>query len=169
MLVVLLAAAALAAGFAAGYAVAGRPAAGGARRPSQAVTESGGPAVSPATAECSAQTGRQLQLGMQVSNGSRAPVTLRRVTAVLPLGGLRPVAQSWQPCGALEAGAPGGNVLAPGASGWFTVTFRVLVRCPGPDPVQFRLRYAQRGQTAVQFLDAFPDLSQVPYSGCPGG
>ena len=133
------------------------------------MTESGGPAVSPTTSDCSAQAGRQLQLGVQVSNGSAAPVMLRRVIAVLPLGGLRPVAQSWQPCGALGAGAPGGNVLAAGATGWFTVTFRVLVRCPGADPVQFRLRYAQRGQDAVVFLPAFPDLSQVPYTGCPGG
>jgi hypothetical protein len=48
-----------------------------------------------------------------------------------------------------------------------TVTFQVLVKCPGPLPVQFTVGYDVGGQHAVATLPGFPDLSQVPYKGCP--
>jgi hypothetical protein len=43
----------------------------------------------------------------------------------------------------------------------------VLVRCPKPLPVQFTLHYDQQGRLAAIRLPGFPDLGQVPYSGCP--
>jgi hypothetical protein len=64
------------------------------------------------------------------------------------------------------AGAATRPTLSPGASTWFTVTFKVLVRCPGPMPVQFLLDYVQRGRPASARLPGFNDLSQVTYSGC---
>jgi hypothetical protein len=117
------------------------------------------------------QTGRDLQVGLQITNLSPAAVRLRRVEVVLPLGGLKMISQTWGPCGELPATAktPGG-ILPPtlrrGASAWITVTFQVLVRCPQPLPVQFILGYDQQGRPAAIRLPGFPDLGQIPYSGC---
>ena len=111
-------------------------------------------------------------MGLQITNLSPAAVRLRRVTVVLPLGGLRVTSQAWGPCGELRAsGAAPGSIRPPtlvrGASSWFTVTFKVLVTCPQPLPVQFTLDYGQQGRAAAIRLPGFPDLGQVPYSGCP--
>ena len=132
----------------------------------------GGFPLSQSGPQCSVQTGRELQVGLQITNLSTAAVRLRRVRVVLPLGGLRVASQAWGPCGELPAGgAPPGSILLPtlgrGASSWFTVTFRVLVKCPQPLPVQFTLDYDQQGRPAAIRLPGFPDLGQVPYSGCP--
>ena len=179
-----LAVAALIAGLAAGYAAGDRHARGSAALPRPAGTAAppAPPAPAPAatfssanpppliqdTAACSAQTGRELQLGVQVTNRSAAPLTLRTARAVLPLGGLRQVTQQWAPCGALPDGLiPAGDILPPGASTWLTVTFQVQVRCPAPAPVQFTVGYLAQGRPAAASLPGFPDLSQVPYSGCP--
>lgn len=87
---------------------------------------------------------------------------------MVPTGGLRAISQQWGPCGALPAGQfLLSGPLAPGDSTWFTVTFKVLVKCPGPLPVQFTVGYDVGGQHAVATLPGFPDLSQVPYAGCP--
>jgi hypothetical protein len=168
-----LGAAALVVGLAAGYAAGDRHAASGARppqRPSAAAAVLGPPvipALTQTTGACSAQVGRQLQLGVQVTNQSGVAVTLGRVEAVLPLGGLRVVSQQWTPCGVIPAG-PGqsSGSLAPGASTWFTVTFKVLMTCPGPLPVQFTVHYDWRGQGTSASLPGFSDLSEVPYTGC---
>ena len=162
--------AALIAAFAAGYAVGhrhtGRPAAGSPGG-AQATAASQPPLTESAT-WCSARTGAGLQLGTQVTNTSAVTVTLRQVEAVLPLGGLTPVAAAWAPCGALPGPSDAAeNTLTAGASAWFTITFRVRVRCPGPLPVQFRLRYEQAGRARVLLLAGFSDLGQVPYPGCP--
>ena len=120
------------------------------------------------TTGCSAQVGRNLQLGVPVTNQSAAPVTLGGVDVTTPLGGLRVISRQWGPCGALPEGQGlFTNVLAPGDSTWLTVTFKVLVKCPGPLPVQFTVRYDVGGQHAVATLPGFADLSQVPYKGCP--
>jgi hypothetical protein len=181
----LLGALGLAAGLAAGYAAGDRHAAGAARPPQRprvtasqrlsitAVT----PALTQTTSACSAQVGRDLQLGVQITNQSGAAVTLGRVQAVLPLGGLRVVSQQWAPCGvvpvssgvqdAQQAQDQSGGSLAPGASAWFTVTFKVLLACPRPLPVQFTLDYDVQGLPVTTSLPGFPDLSEIPYTGCP--
>ena len=117
---------------------------------------------------CSAQVGSDLELGFQVTNVSATALALRDVRAVLPMGGLRAVAQAWGPCGELPVpGAAAGGALSPGASTWFTVTFRVLVPfCPGPLAVKFNLDYVQSGRPASAHLPGFNDLSQVRYSTC---
>ena len=173
-----LAAAGLLAGLAAGYAVgvrhAGKPPP---PPPSPAATQTapsftaGGFPLSQSGPGCSAQLGHELQLGVEVTNLSATALTLRRVEVVLPLGGLKATSQAWGPCGELPgAGEAPGNIspptLAPGGSAWFTVTFKVLVTCPLPLPVQFTLDYDQGGRRAAMPLPSFPDLSQVPYSGC---
>jgi hypothetical protein len=124
------------------------------------------PVLMQTTGTCSAQAGRELQLGVEVTNQSTKNVTLGLVHPVLPLGGLKAVSQQWGPCGALATGQDS-SVLAPGASIWFTVTFEVLVKCPGPFPVQFTIDYNYDGQAGTEGMPGFPDLGQVPYTGCP--
>ncbi len=128
----------------------------------------GGPALNQAIGTCSTQSGRELQLGVQVTNESAAAVRLGQVHTVLPLGGLRAISQQWAPCGAIGVGQ-GPASLGPGDSTWFSVTFHVLVGCPGPLPVQFTVDYSSAGVSAAASLPGFPDLSQVPYTGCTGG
>ena len=174
---------ALLAGLAAGYAAGARHAAQHAVTPSPspaapaavapaAPFSAGGFPLSQSGPQCSVQAGRELQVGLQITNLSSAAVRLRRVEVVLPLGGLRVTSQTWGPCGELPAtGHAPGSMLPPtlgqGASTWITVTFRVLVRCPQPLPVQFTLDYDQQGRPAAIRLPGFPDLGQVPYTGCP--
>jgi hypothetical protein len=142
---------------------------------------------------CSVQRGRELQVGVQVINLSETAVTLGRVKPVLPLGGLRLVSRQWAPCGALspswqaadggmivfvksstgvvEVGSAtpaGAAVLPPNGTAWLSVTFRVLVACPSPLPVQFSVSYRGNGQTDTAQLPGFPDLGQVTYTGCKG-
>jgi hypothetical protein len=127
-----------------------------------------GPALTQSIPGCSAQVGKDLQLGIQVTNQSAAQVTIGQIKPVLPLGGLRAISVQWGPCGALPATQDiPGNVLAPGASAWFTMTFKVLRGCPGPLPVEFKVEYDSNGQTATASLPGFPDLGQVPYGSCP--
>ena len=173
---VILAAAGLLAGLVAGYAVGdwhamtnaapfprSRAAASPAAPPAAGIL-----ALSQSGRQCSAQIGHALQLGVQVTNPSADRVTLRQVTAVLPLDGLKATSQAWGPCGELPAvGDVPDNVLAAGASTWFTVTFEVLVNCPGPLPVQFTLDYDQLGRPATVHLPGFDDLGSVPYASCP--
>jgi len=117
--------------------------------------------------ECSAQTHGELQLGVQVTNDSATALVLGPVAADLPMGGLVPVARGWGTCGELPSDIPEPNTaLPPGGSAWFTATFRVLVRCPGPLPVGFTLRYQMDDQQYTAQLPGFSDLSQVPYAGC---
>ena len=58
-------------------------------------------------------------------------------------------------------------VLLPGESTWVSVTFQVKLHCPAPLPVEFSLGYLVQGHTVIASLPGFPDLGQVPYSGCP--
>jgi hypothetical protein len=105
---------------------------------------------------------------VQVANLSAETVTLRAVKAVLPLGGLKQVSQTWAPCGTLPDGlVPGPVTLQPGASTWLSVTFNVQKGCPAPYPVQFSVGYRAGGRAATASLPGFPDLGSVPYSACP--
>jgi hypothetical protein len=165
-----LAVAALIVGLAAGYAAGDRHARGSAALPKPAGTVSlaDSLALTQDTGACSAQTGRELQLGVQITNRSAAPLTLQTARAVLPMGGLTQVTQQWAPCGALPDGLNlAHDILQPGASAWLTVTFKVQLRCPAPVPVQFTVGYLAQGHPAAASLPGFPDLGQVPYSGCP--
>jgi hypothetical protein len=179
----ILAVAALVVGLAAGYAAGGSRAGGGAARPQPTVTVTTSPsgpapaasfsfANSPAlfqdTGACSTQTGTELQLGVQVTNQATEPVELQTVKAVLPLGGLKQLTWQWGPCGELSNSVSQADlILGASDSVWLTVTFKVQVHCPGPLPVQFSVGYVLRGPTVTASLPGFPDLGQVPYSGCP--
>ncbi|HEX8008894.1 MAG TPA: hypothetical protein VF482_20990, partial [Trebonia sp.] len=124
------------------------------------------PALAQGTA-CAVQIGSELQLGVQITNQSAAPLTLQTVRAVLPMGGLKQVTRQWATCGTLPHGlVQADDILQPGASAWLTVTFLVQLRCPAPIPVQFTVGYLAQGHSAIASLPGFPDLGQVPYSGC---
>jgi hypothetical protein len=170
-----LAAVALLAGLAVGYTAgirhAGKPPAPPLPAASQTTPSfaAGGFPLSQTSPGCSAQIGHELQLGLEVTNLSATPVTLRRVEVMLPMGGLKATSQAWGPCGELPVPGPGNALpptLGPGASAWFTVTFQVLVGCPQPLPVQFTLDYDQGGRPAAMPLPGFPDLGQVSYGKC---
>jgi hypothetical protein len=179
----LLAVAALAVGLAAGYTLGdrhgrGAPAAGtsaaaaGSSAASPAASApfalTASPALTQDTGACAQQAaGQRLDLGVQVTNQSAAPVTLEAVRAVLPLGGLAQTGWHWGTCGAIPQ-TPGQSlvILMPGESTWLTVTFRVSLHCPAAAPVQFRVAYRAQGRPATVSLPGFSDLGQVPYSGC---
>jgi hypothetical protein len=164
----------LAAGFAAGYQHARSAAAPRSRAQGSASARTRPayvgpfrPALVQDAGLCSTVSGHTLQLGVQILNQAAVPIRLRRVAAILPLSGLRPTGLSWGACGELPVAlAEPVQPVPPGGSTWFTMTFRVRVRCPAPYPVQFRLRYTEQGQSALVILPGFTDLAAVPYPGC---
>jgi hypothetical protein len=169
---VTLAAAALGVGLIAGYLgghLQGRApqplrAAGATSAPSS--PQNTAPALGATGNRCAVQRGTTLQLGVEVANQSDQALAVGGFRAVLPIGGLRATAATVGTCGALPTGAPTSLTLPAGATEWLTVTFRVLVRCPQPFPVQFVVSYTTAGKMTTAQLDEFPDLGQVAYSGC---
>ena len=120
-------------------------------------------------ATCSVQHGHRLQLGIQINNPSPPQAfDVIGVRTRQPLHGLRLIRTASGPCDQRTLPfEPFSNARAPaGASIWLTATERVLVRCPGPDPVLFTVHYVQNGQAFTELLPAFVDLAHVPYSGC---
>lgn len=115
--------------------------------------------------QCSIQTGRRLQLGVEVTNNTTQTIMLTDVQLGLPLGGLHVRTKAFGTCGSI-GGNTGPQPLAAGNSTWINATFDVDVPCPGPIPVLFVAVY-DTGKTVV---GGFPDLGQVPYTGCsPSG
>jgi hypothetical protein len=187
-LVAILIAVALLAGLGAGYAAGARH---GAARAAASRSSRSAAAASAAIAIpggiagqqgglCSAQVGRELQLGVQITNQSAQRLVIQKAWPVLPLGGLQAVAHSWEPCGAWpaadSAATVAGNVLPAGGSTWYTVTFKVLVPCPGALPVQFGVTFGPPGRAdggarlvITSRLPGFVDLGGVPYAGCHVG
>ncbi|HEY0719105.1 MAG TPA: hypothetical protein VGD68_15945 [Streptosporangiaceae bacterium] len=137
-----------------------------------------GPTLEQSYNRCSAQDGTALQLGVELINQSATPLTLSMVRVVLPMAGVQVTSVTWGPCGEVPGSTEDppqddatDRYLMPGASGWLTVTVKVLVSCPQYVPVQFRVGYLQHGKLSTVLLPGFPDLSNVSYSGCqhPGG
>jgi hypothetical protein len=128
----------------------------------------GGPALTQDTGTCSMQSGRELQLGVEVTNGSTEPIGLGRIRTVLPLSGLKVISQQWAPCGVTRA-VQVPVTLEPDDSTWFSVTVQVLVACPAPIPVEFAVGCTYAGEFAIVNLPGFPDLGHVPYTGCRNG
>jgi hypothetical protein len=69
---------------------------------------------------------------VQVTNESASSVRLSSVRVIMPMSGLKQTAQAWGTCGQLPGlPDPRATLVSAGGSAWFTVTFRVLERCPG--------------------------------------
>jgi hypothetical protein len=127
----------------------------------------GDAAISATGSRCAVQLGHTLQLGIEIMNQSERAVLLRQIKPVLPLGGLQEIASQWATCGSLPAPGPGqATSLAPGATGWLTVTFDVRVSCPQALPVLFKVSFVQARKLVTADLDSFPDLGQVRYNNC---
>jgi hypothetical protein len=160
-------------GFIGGYRQAtanGRP-----TRPATSATNAlalGDTAIAGTGNQCAVQLGHALQLGVEIVNQSDRTVTLRQIEPVLPIGGLKAVASQWGTCGALpdldqvQSTTGQSTTLGPGATGWLTVTFDVMISCPQPLPVQFKISYMLAGSLGVADLNGFADLGQVHYSNC---
>lgn len=127
----------------------------------------GDTAISATGSRCAVQLSHTLQLGIEIMNQSDRTVALRQIKPVLPLGGLHAIASHWGTCGSLpEPGLEQAMSLGPGATGWLTVTFDVMVSCPQPLPVGFKVSYMQASRLVTAELDSFPDLGQVRYNNC---
>jgi hypothetical protein len=138
-------------------------------RPGPAATAlpAGSSAISATGNQCAVQLGQTLQLGIEIMNQSDRTAALRQIKPVLPLGGLHAIASQWGTCGSLPGpGLEQATSLAPGATGWLTITFDVTVGCPQPIPVGFKVSYMQAGRLATTELDSFPDLGQVRFNKC---
>ena len=118
---------------------------------------------------CSVQVGRNLELGIQVTNQSGEAVLLESVKPVLPVSGLLKVLSwRWDTCGFDNDGiVPDKVALGPGATTWVTAVVQPLIACPAPAPLQFRVTYSVNSRQSTFNLPGFPDLSAVHYSGCP--
>lgn len=128
-----------------------------------------GPVLTQDPGTCSVQVGRDLELGIPVTNQSGEAVLLESVKPVpLVSGLLKVLSWRWDPCGFDNDGiVPDTVVLGPGETTWVTAVVQPLVACPGPAPLQFRVTYSINSQKTTFNLPGFPDLSAVHYSGCP--
>jgi hypothetical protein len=128
-----------------------------------------GPALTEDPGTCSVQTGRDLELGIPVTNQSGARVLLESVKPVPGVSGLLKVLSwGWDPCGFDHDGiVPDTVALGPGETTWVTAVVQPLVACPGPAPLQFQVTYSINSLRNTSNLPGFPDLSDVHYSGCP--
>lgn len=120
---------------------------------------------------CSVQAGRDLELGIPVTNRSGKPVLLESAKPVpMAPGMLKVLSWRWDPCGFDNDGSvPGTVALGPGETTWVTAVVKPLVACPSPAPLQFQVTYSvnSRKNTFTFNLPGFPDLTAVRYSGCP--
>jgi hypothetical protein len=129
-----------------------------------------GPALTQIPGTCSVQAGRNLELGIQVTNQFGQTVLLASVKAVpLMPGMLKVLSWRWDPCGFDNDGiVPETVALGPGETTWVTAVVQPLIACPAPAPLQFQVTYSVNSQQSTVSLPGFPDLSAVRYSGCPG-
>lgn len=119
---------------------------------------------------CSTRVGKDLELGIPVTNMATDTVLLRSAEPIVRTPSLLKVLSwHWVPCGFDADGiVPATVALGPGETTWLTATVRPLVACPAPAPVQFRVTYSADGQKSTVTLPGFADLSAVRYSGCKG-
>jgi hypothetical protein len=118
-------------------------------------------------ARCAVQAGNNLQLGIEIMNETRSPVTLGAISPMFPMGGLRAISSGVGACGALPpVEIPPSGSLAPGAAEWIHATIAVREGCPEPLPVWFKVGYASSGKTGTAMLAGFPDLGPVSYRHC---
>jgi hypothetical protein len=120
--------------------------------------------------QCAVQQGKTLQLGIEVENRSGRTIIVDRLDSVVRSDALRQIGAQLATCGSVRI--PGGaplRTIANDTTAWFTLTFAVKVRCPARYSVLFIMGYASSGMltsTSSMYFDGFPDLSNVPYSGC---
>jgi len=123
--------------------------------------------VGPNCVSVSANAGHPLAVGVKLANDGPRPVVLSRVRAVFPLGGLRQLDSRIAHCDVHASDPVQGHTIPPAGTARVSLNLAVLVRCPGPLPVQLRIDYTVDGRPVTQTLSPFRDLGNVPYPGCP--
>lgn len=109
----------------------------------------------------------QLMLGVEVANNTKSPVVLDSLVGAFPLGQLRQVDTQVGQCDDNSTERVNGHVVDPGAAVWLSLTVEVLIACPAPLPVVFKLNYhGSDGSPGSQEVPGFPDLGGIPYRGC---
>jgi hypothetical protein len=154
-------------GAVAGYLVATRHGRAPTPAPSATADEAdeADPPITITGPRCSLQVGKQLQLGVEITNQSGTTATLREIQASLPLEGLRATASTWGTCGQLSPKPANTPLPLPaGAATWLTMTFDVLDPCPAPLPVRFTVTYDRGHGPETVDVPAFNDLGDVPYT-----
>jgi hypothetical protein len=128
-----------------------------------------GLALTQQTGTCSVQAGRELELGIPVTNQSGQTVQLESARPVsLAPGMLKVRSWRWDPCGFDNDGiAPATVTLGPGETTWVTAVVQPLVACPGPATLQFQVTYSVNRQKGTSNLPGFSDLTAIHFSGCP--
>lgn len=128
-----------------------------------------GPDLTENPGTCSVQAGRDLELGIPVTNLSGETVLLESARP-LPLvsGMLKVLSWRWGPCGFDNDGiVPDTVALGPGETTWVTAVVKPLIACPVPAPLQFQVTYSVNRKKNTFNLPGFADLSGIHYSGCP--
>ena len=111
--------------------------------------------------------GRAMRVSVELVNNSPRPIVLTAAQAVFPLGGLRQV-DSWvSECGKEAAQPVRGHQVQRSATVWLSQNLTVQARCPARLPVQLEVDYTVDGRPVSQLLKPFPNLSDVPFPGCP--
>jgi hypothetical protein len=123
--------------------------------------------IGPTCVSVLATAGRPVTVGVKLVNNGSRPVVLDSVRAVFPLGGLRQLDTRLGHCDVHAAGQVQRHVIEPAGTARVSMNLAVLVRCPGPLPVQFRIDYTVDGAPATETLSPFPDLGELSYPGCP--
>jgi hypothetical protein len=128
-----------------------------------------GPVLTEDPGTCSVQAGRDLELGIPVTNQSAETILLQSVKpAPLAPGMLKVLSWRWDPCGFdNDEIVPDTVALGPGDTTWVTAVVQPLVACPSPAPLQFQVTYSINSQKSTLNLPGFPDLSAVHYRHCP--
>jgi hypothetical protein len=109
---------------------------------------------------CAVRLGQRLELGIQLANDSSDPITLRRVSTIFPLGGLRAVSGGEGACGSLVSFLPS-SPIPPNGTDWVFVTVSPRVSCPAALPVWFEVKFSVAGRKGSIVLDGFPDLGSA--------
>ncbi|HEY2238382.1 MAG TPA: hypothetical protein VGI21_06310 [Streptosporangiaceae bacterium] len=118
--------------------------------------------------QCTTALGPDVQVGVEVVNGTPESIRLGAITANFPQGGMKVAASTWGPCGTVQGASAAQNpLLPPGASTWLSVTATTPGECPAGLPVQYVASFDQGGQTYTVALPGYVDVGSVQLKGCP--
>ena len=118
---------------------------------------------------CEYVDGSLLEVSFQLTNVGAGPVRVVAVRPDLPLPGMlrsTGVELAGGHCGPAPAAPPGNGPLEPGRSIPVTLSFRILVACPQPAPVQAAVDVAGSFPDATLAVPLLPDLGQVSFPHC---
>ena len=117
--------------------------------------------------QCTTALGPDVQVGVEVVNGTPGSIRLGAITANFPRGGLKVASSTWGPCGTVQGpSAAEYPVLPSGASTWLSVTATTAGECPAGLPVEYVASFSELGQTYTVALPGYVDLGSVQVKAC---